>query len=338
MEAIFVKGRFRNSKVLVGKGLANLASCIPKEDVYIITDSNVHHHHQPLFPEAPVYIMEAGEESKTIDIAKMIARWLMENGAGRDAFILGVGGGVVCDMAGFVASFYMRGVDFGFVATSLLAQIDASIGGKNGVNLDGYKNIIGAINQPAFVLCDTSLLSTLPDEEFKNGLAEAVKHSLIANRQMFNKLKSDTDAIMARDLELINQLVHQSVRVKAGIVSLDEVEQGERRKLNLGHTWGHAVEKTDKISHGKAVSIGLAFASGLSWKRGLIATKDHEEIIDLLASFGLPTKSNTKPEVIFKALIKDKKKEGAHVHFVWLHGIGDVQVEPISLKALKKLT
>ena len=335
METLFVKGIHRNSRILVGEPLNLLREHIPGQNVFIITDKNLHRLYCRYIPSYPVYVMEPGEGSKTINNAAKICKWLMDKGAGRDAFILGVGGGVVCDMTGFVGSIFLRGVEFGFVATSLMAQIDAAIGGKNGVNLNGYKNIMGTIRQPAFVMCDTKMLNSLPEEELKHGLAEAVKHSLISDRQMFEILKDQGESLLKLDEELVYKLVNRSVKAKIEVVNRDEVELGERRKLNLGHTWGHAVEKTDRIPHGQAISIGLAFAAKLSEHRGKLSTAERAEIISLLMKLGLPVKSETNPKTIFKALLKDKKKETDHIHFVLMDGIGDVVVEPIPIQELK---
>lgn len=334
MDTIFVKGSSRNSRILVGETMDKLPEYMPGNHVFIITDRNVYDIYETSFPRFPVYTLKPGEATKTPDSAIDICRWLMDNGGGRDAFILGIGGGMVCDMAGFVASVFMRGVAFGFVATSLLAQVDASLGGKNGVNLDGYKNIIGTFNQPQFVLCDTTMLHSLPADELKNGLAEAVKHTLIADKQMFQHILNHAGEILALDEALINKLVRHSIEVKSAIVGRDETEAGERRKLNLGHTWGHAVEKTDGIAHGQAVSIGLSFAAKLSEKKQMLSTGDRITINELLHSFNLPTETDTDPRQIFRALVRDKKKEGDHIHFVLMNGIGQVTVEPLSLSEL----
>lgn len=335
MDTIFLKGRFRNSRILVADQLELLEELLPGKEVYIITDHHVHQLYGDQFPAFPVFPIAPGEASKTMQTVSHICRWLMAKGAGRDAFLLGIGGGVVCDITGFAASVYMRGIDFSFVATTLLAQVDGAIGGKNGVNLDGYKNIIGTINQPHFVCCSTGMLHTLPEPELQNGLAEAVKHTLIADKKMFATIRDNTEKILALDDELITKLVQHSIRVKSDIVGRDEIEEGERRKLNLGHTWGHAAEKTDAIPHGQAVSIGLAFSATLSEHKGLLKPEERREIIALLNALGLPVQSMTAPDKIFYALVSDKKREGSYVHFVLMDGIGSVVVEPISMEELK---
>lgn len=335
MEEIVVKGVSGKSRIIFGDMRDKLTGLIPGQALFVVTDRQVHTLYAERFPRCPVYVTEAGEQSKSPAVAMDICRWLLAAGAGRDAFILGIGGGVVCDLAGFVASVYMRGLDFGFVATTLLAQVDASVGGKNGVNLDGYKNIVGTFNQPRFVLCDTSLLRTLPEAELRNGLAEVVKHTLIADKAMFHLLRKQAGDILSLDQPLIHKVVAHSVRVKAGVVNRDERERGERRKLNLGHTWGHAVEKTQGIPHGQAVSIGLAFAAGLSEHRGLLKARERSQLLELLAALGLPTATKGDRGKVFAAMVKDKKRETGHIHFILMKGIGEVVVEPIPLGELE---
>ncbi len=335
MKTIIVKGRNGSSRILVNEPLDRLSEHLPPGQVYIITDKNVEKYYAKRFPSCPTFVLEAGESSKTHGKAVEICRWLIQEGAGRDAFILGIGGGVVCDIAGFAASIYMRGVDFGFVATSLLAQVDASIGGKNGINLDGFKNIMGCFSQPRFVLCDPNMLSTLPSEEYKNGLIEAIKHTLIADKSLFSQIESGITGLMNRDQDLILQLLHQSIKVKTDIVNMDEMEMGERRKLNLGHTWGHAVEKVDGIPHGQAVGIGLVFAARLSEHLGKLSNQDATRIQNLLESLSMPTEAKSNPETIFKAMLSDKKKESDYIHFVLMEGLGAVSVVPVEVDALK---
>ena len=334
METILVKGRYRNSRILVGDKLELLEEHLPAEEVYIITDRHVKEFYGDQLPDFPVFVMEPGEAAKTPETVSRICQWLISGEAGRDAFLLGIGGGVVCDVTGFAASVYMRGIDFGFVATTLLAQVDAALGGKNGVNLDGFKNIMGTFNQPHFVVCSTGMLPTLPEKELQNGLAEAVKHTLIADKRMFKEIRERSEDILALDEEMIKKLVRHSIKVKSDIVGRDEIEEGERRKLNLGHTWGHAVEKTDGIPHGQAVSIGMVFAATLSEQRGLLKPQERQELINLLHALDLPLQSFTPVEQVFHALARDKKRKGTHVHFVLMNGIGDVVVEALSLEEI----
>jgi len=274
MKKIIVQGQSISSEILVGESLLKLAEYIPAENTFIITDKNVYNLYQSHFPRMPMHIIEPGEASKSFKVAEDIFRWLLQNNADRNSFIVGIGGGVVCDLAGFVASTYMRGVNFGFVSTTLLSQVDASVGGKNGIDIDGYKNIVGTFTQPKFVICDTAMLSTLPITELRCGFAEIVKHTLIDDKPMFEMLEANFHKALSLEKQVIEELIINSITIKAKIVSLDEKEAGERRKLNLGHTWGHAIEKITGIPHGEAVSIGLAFTAWLSEKRGLLKSRE----------------------------------------------------------------
>ncbi len=317
--------------------MVNIRHYIPHQNVFVITDSNVDLHQGSKFPPFPCYHVEPGEKSKNLGIVENICRWLLENGANRGSFLVGIGGGVVCDLAGFVASIFMRGIDFGFVATSLLAQVDASVGGKNGVNLDGYKNIIGTFNQPKFVLCDIEALQTLSVEEFSNGFAEIVKHTLISDATMFRYIEENIDEVKKFAPNVLAELVYNSVSTKARIVESDEHEKGERKKLNLGHTWGHAIEKIAGLSHGKSVSIGLEFAARLSTKKGLLSQRDYMRILNVLKELQLPVchRIDTKP--VFKALKCDKKKTGNGVDFILMTGIGEVVIQNMDFEELAEI-
>jgi 3-dehydroquinate synthase len=255
--------------------------------------------------------------------------------ANRSSFIVGIGGGIVCDIAGFVASTFMRGVRFGFVATTLLAQVDASVGGKNGVNFNGYKNMIGVFNQPEFVICDLDLLKTLSEREILCGFAEIVKHAAIGDADLFAFLEQNHENARALDGQIIERLVLDSVTLKSSIVSRDETERGERRILNFGHTFGHALEKVMGVPHGEAVSMGITIASALSVKRGLLAVEDERRILSLMKHLKLPTRIESEHEQLFDALEKDKKRESNFINFVLLDGIGTAVVEKISLEELK---
>ncbi len=335
MEKIPVHLKNRQSLVIVGECFNNLKRYFNDRNTFIITDRNLDNIYKERFPDCPVYIIGPGEKSKDLAVVGDISRWLLDQGTDRKSFIVGIGGGVVCDIAGFVAATYMRGVKFGFVATSLLAMVDAAIGGKNGVNLDGYKNIIGTFTQPEFVICDVDLLLSLPEKEFVNGMAEVIKHALIKDRSQFKRLEEFSTPVMARERNEMEYMVGHSARIKATIVEMDEMEHGERRKLNLGHTWGHAVEKVTGLPHGESVAIGLAFSAGLSVKKGLMTEAERRRVLELLKTYELPVISPAGPAEVLDALIMDKKREGGSIHFVLMKGIGDVVVEPINLEELK---
>lgn len=335
MEKIELQGLYGKSTVVIGEKLARVGDYLPNSNVFIVTDANVKAFHSKDFPDYPTYSIAPGESSKSLEAAGELYRWLLEVGADRHSFVLGIGGGVVCDLAGFVASTFMRGMGFGFVATSLLAQVDASVGGKNGVNLQGYKNIVGTFSQPNFVICDTNLLSTLPQEEYLNGYAEIVKHALIADAQMFSFIEQNVDEVKTFSPIILERLVAHSVKIKAAIVQADEFEKGERKKLNLGHTWGHAVEKVTEMSHGKSVSVGLEFAARLSVSKGLLDNRDYMRIMNILRDLNLPICIKVNPMHIYEALMKDKKKANTSIDFILMRGIGSVAIERLPLDEIR---
>ena len=329
-----IKGATGTSELLVGESIKNVGNYLPDCRVFIITDTVVAGLYADLFPPGEIITVGTGEKIKTLDTMASIFDQLIAAGADRASFILGIGGGIVCDITGFVASTFMRGVRFGFVSTTLLAQVDASVGGKNGVNFGGYKNMVGVFNQPEFVLCDLDLLSSLPAAEVRCGLAEIVKHAAIEDAAMFTYLEENAQRAVSLDAAVIEKLVSDSVVIKAAVVNRDEKESGERRKLNFGHTAGHAIEKTTGIPHGEAVSVGMVVAAALSEKRGLLAAGDVSRLTDLLRKLGLPTRVEADVAQIAAALAKDKKREKDVIHFVLLDAIGSSRIEEISLTEL----
>jgi 3-dehydroquinate synthase len=260
----------------------------------------------------------------------------VEFSADRSTFVIGIGGGVVCDICGFVASTYMRGMRFAYIPTTLLAQVDASVGGKTGVNLGGYKNLVGVFSQPEFVLCDFDLLKTLPAAEMLSGFAEIVKHAAIADGQLFDFLEQNYEEAIKLDPAVIEKLVYESLVIKSTIVNADEREEGERRKLNFGHTFGHAIEKAAGVTHGEAVSAGMVMASALSVEKGFLTGGEHQRLKTLLQKIGLPTGLRVNMESVLDALGKDKKRAGETVHFVLLNAIGKAIVTEISLNELRE--
>jgi 3-dehydroquinate synthase len=337
MKTLEIKGGAGNSLIHIGESLRNLEKYIPAERTVIITDSNVRQLYEKDFPRCPVITVGIGEKIKTLATAGDIFEQLIELETDRSVFLAGIGGGIVCDITGFVASTYLRGVRFGFAASTLLAQVDASVGGKNGVNFKGYKNMVGVFNQPEFVICDPELLRTLPEKEVLCGLAEIVKHAAIADAQMFAFLEENCRRAVGLEAEVIEKLVYDSVVIKAGVVNRDEKEKGERRKLNFGHTFGHALEKTAGVSHGEAVSAGMVLASELSVRKGLLRAADAERIVSLLKTAGLPAEIPADRHRVIEALGKDKKREKDKIRFVLLKGIGNAAVVEISLKELENL-
>jgi|APFre7841882724_1041349.scaffolds.fasta_scaffold51302_2 3-dehydroquinate synthase len=336
MRVIEIGGLSRRSAVFIGERMANLAQHLPPGRAVVITDTNLLRLHREAFPPLPVLSIGCGESVKTLETVKSLYETLADLSVDRSTFILGVGGGVVCDVTGFVASTYLRGLRFGFVATTLLAQVDASVGGKNGVNLEGYKNLVGCFNQPEFVLCDLHLLDTLPESEVANGMAEIVKHALIADAGLFAFLEARAAEALALDPATIEKLIGDSVAIKAGVVARDEREAGERRKLNFGHTFGHALERVAGLSHGEAVSVGMAIAARLSVEMGRLPAAACERMLGLLRRLRLPVTAAADAGRVMDALRKDKKRKADRIHFVLLDDIGRAAVEEIEIRELER--
>lgn len=326
------------SKVVIGEVLQDIGQYLPGKRVIIITDANIHRLYGEFVDRYEHIVIGMGETNKTLFTVDKIYKELIAMNADRETFILGFGGGIVTDITGFAASTYMRGVSFGFIASTLLAQVDASVGGKNGVNVEGYKNMAGTFNQPDIVLCDTSVLKTLPDREFKAGLAEVIKAGVIADSGLFGFLEQHPVAGLREDGQLLSQAISMAVKVKAGIVERDEMEHGERRKLNLGHTFAHAIEKsTSSFQHGEAVAIGLAIISDIAVKTGSLPEAEAARIKTLISSAGLPLDSGIDKKRLLKAMRLDKKRDTDNINLVVPTGIGSCEVRRITFDELDSL-
>ena len=257
-----------SSEVIVGSVGELLPRLLPDKRVVVVSDTNIDRHYHTLVNRYEHVLIGLGEASKTLVTADAIYKKFISMGVDRSTFVLAIGGGIVTDVAGFVASTYMRGVEFGFVSTSLLGQVDASVGGKNGVNVDGYKNMVGTFTQPRFVICDVGMLRTLPEREVRTGMAEVIKAGIIADEELFSKLELTPLAELTKNPDLLAEVVYRAIKVKADIVERDEREHGDRRKLNLGHTLAHAIEKSSsKMNHGEAVAVGLSLISDAAARR-----------------------------------------------------------------------
>ena len=346
MKEIIINTGNTTSIVKLGESIENINNYASIENTVIITDENVNRLYSSHFLKYKTIVIGTGEEIKNIGAVEYIIKKLIELECDRKTFILGIGGGVVCDIAGFAASIYMRGLSFGFISSSLLSQVDASVGGKNGVNIDGIKNMVGTINQPEFVICDHKMLRTLPDDEYINGMAELIKTSCLENNGLFQFISDNRDELLKRNKDIINEdiiseVVYRSVKFKAKIVEEDEKETGIRKILNLGHTLGHGIEKVKSLKHGFAISIGMSFALYVSRDLGFLDISTEREIIDILKYFGLPTKLNEiadKQDIndIIDAVRIDKKRGADSIDFVLLGGIGNAIIKKIDYDELAK--
>ena len=322
IQVLELKGNRSVSKVVVGESLKNVGDYLPDGNVIILTDRNVNDLYSPIFPSYPVIVIESGERFKTLTTVEFIYNELLKLEADRSTFLLGIGGGVICDIAGFVASTFMRGINFGFVSTTLLSQVDASVGGKNGVNLGEYKNLIGVFNQPDFVLCDYSMFKTLSEREYISGLAEVIKYAFIRDKSLLYLFGKQRDAIRQREKDLVQELIWRSINIKKEVVEEDEFEGGLRRILNFGHTFGHAIEKAHDLLHGEAVAYGMLVALYISEREAGLDPEDSARAKDLIISTGLIRKIDldlSRINVIFK---KDKKKSGNKIRFILIDSIG----------------
>jgi len=339
MKVLTIHAESKISKILIGERLSNVMQYIKGRKIIILTDSNLLKYYGRQFPEnVPVIVMGLGEKNKTLSSIEYIIGKLVEHETDRSTFLLAIGGGIVCDVGGFVASIYMRGIPFGFVSTTLLAQVDASVGGKNGVNYKGFKNMAGVFNQPEFVICDNEMLGTLDKEEFRSGFAEIIKAGAIKDISLFNYCRDHARQSLKNDEEVIHHLVYESVRIKADVVAADEREKDERRLLNFGHSFAHSIEKMSTTLHGRAVSIGMVLAARVSQHLGMISDNDTKMITDVIKSYGLPVHSEIPVEKLFDAMKQDKKREGDSIHLVLLEKLGKAVTRKISFNELQKIT
>jgi 3-dehydroquinate synthase len=331
LEKIVINTPGSVSEIFIGKNWESVTTLLPQSGVVIITDQTVMRLYGEKFPDFPVLIIEAGEGSKKIEVIENMAVRLIEEGIDRSGFLLGIGGGVVCDITGFLASIFMRGIRCGYVSSTLLSQVDASTGGKNGINLGNSKNILGCFKQPEFVICDTTMLKTLSDEDYFSGLAELIKTGIIGNEKLFDAIEHNRAGIIDRDPELLSILISMAVNFKASVVSEDETESGIRRILNFGHTFGHAIELYCSFGHGYAVASGMELAARFSFKKGYITVPECNRIIGLMKSFSLLRNFNIPDSQISRLIMHDKKKAGTNIYFVFTNGIGKAAVEKIPI-------
>ncbi len=348
MIELHVELGLRSYPILIGPGLltselpAQLARLTPAPTrIVIVTNTTV----GPLYLErvkkacagqaAPVssVTLPDGECYKDFAHVEMILQGLADAGADRKSLILALGGGVVGDMAGFAASIWMRGIRFAQLPTTLLSQVDSSVGGKTGVNLPSGKNLIGCFHQPSFVIADTETLETLPAREVSAGLGEIVKHGLLGDAAYLEQVERDMKAIRSLDHEALARTVAGSCRLKASVVAQDETESGVRAKLNLGHTFGHAIEKLAGFGtwlHGEAVGCGLVLAADLSRRLGLISDADLKRVTASVEAAGLPVRIPGFPlSDAIQAMKGDKKSAGGHIRFVVLTSAGTSEVREV---------
>jgi 3-dehydroquinate synthase len=337
MKTLKVELGSRSYPIFIGEGLLDdqnlLSQHVPARDVLIVSNTTV----APLYMEAltnglkPRRIIEAilpdGEQHKTQASVSRIIDVLVANRFGRDCVVVALGGGVVGDMAGYAAATYQRGVSFVQVPTTLLSQVDSSVGGKTGVNHPGGKNLVGAFHQPIAVLADTNTLRSLPPRELRAGLAEVIKYGLICDAPFFAWLEEHMDALLAGDPTALAHVIFRSCQIKAEIVGRDEREQGDRALLNLGHTFGHAIESATGYKqwlHGEAIGAGLLMAAAMSQACGLMSGAEVLRVRNLVARTGLPVRIDAvSPEVALEHMRIDKKVKSGRIRLILLRKIGE---------------
>ena len=306
--------------------------------VCIVTDSNVN----PLYGaevedivgtisgECMRYVFPAGEESKTLDTVKEIYKFLIENHFNRKDLLIALGGGVVGDLTGYTAATYLRGIEFIQIPTTLLSQADSSIGGKTGVDFDGYKNMVGAFYMPRLVYMNMATLQSLSDRQFYSGFAEVMKSALIKDGNFYEWLIDQMYEICERDVETLSEMVERSCIIKKLVVEKDPLEKGDRALLNFGHTIGHAIEKymNFTMTHGECVALGCVAAAFISWKKNWLSMEEYYEIRDMFVPFYLPISiDNLDIEKVLQLTKSDKKAENGYIKFILLKKVGKALID-----------
>ena len=329
--------------IVIEQNFSNLADEINKLDcsnkkICVITDSIVASIYkdevirllEPICKNVTFYSFSSGEAQKNLSTVNNIYSYLIEHQFDRKDILLALGGGVVGDITGFVAATYLRGIDYIQVPTTLLSQVDSSIGGKTGVDFEQYKNMVGAFKMPKLVYINIHTLTTLDERQYFNGFAEAMKHGLIKDAMYYEWLLSNMYEICDRDTEVLEELVYRSCQIKKSVVEKDPLEQGERAILNFGHTIGHAIEKYMNFSlmHGECVALGCVAAAYISWKKQLLSMEEYYEVRDMFVPFNLPiTIDDVNADDIIKITKSDKKMEQNTIKFILLKKIGKAVID-----------
>lgn len=316
-------------------GIAQLKEFVDVQNAIVLVDEQVFNQHTKKFRGWKTILLKSGEQYKKQSTVDAIIKQLIELGADRKTTLIGVGGGVATDMTGYIASIFMRGIKFGFIPTTILGMVDASIGGKNGIDVGVYKNMVGTINQPSFILHDLAFLNTLPEIEWQNGFAEIIKHACIKDAAMFKELEVNSLKKYQSKKALLQDLIQRNALIKTNVVIKDEFETGDRKLLNFGHTFGHAIENSYKLSHGYAVSVGMVMACMIS--EAYQHFKDTNRVVELIRKYGLPVHQSYNAKKVIDVMKADKKKVKDVINYVLLQKIGKAVVEPIALNEVENI-
>ncbi|MBS1773470.1 MAG: 3-dehydroquinate synthase [Bacteroidetes bacterium] len=319
-----------NSKIDDLKRFAPAVQCV------IITDSTMAGLYPELISAYPSIVIPAGEDHKKLKTLNIVTEQLLELQAHRSTLLVGVGGGMVTDMTGFAASVYMRGCRFGFVPTSLLAMVDAAIGGKNGLNFGLQKNLLGTIRQPEFILYDISFLETLPFMEWSNGFAEIIKYGCIFDNELFEILEQGSLEAYKNGATDIHPIIQKCVNWKNKTVLEDEQEKGIRKLLNFGHTVGHAIETLYGLPHGQAISLGMLVACRVSEQITGLKTEVYDRLSTLLQQYRLPASLSLHTDKLMDILVMDKKRNDNEIDFIVLESIGKSGVKRIPFDIIRQ--
>ncbi|HWB98452.1 MAG TPA: 3-dehydroquinate synthase [Bryobacteraceae bacterium] len=318
--------------------LARTAQFLPQKSgkVFVVSTEDVWRHLGDTLEQAlagvphHVLYLPGGEEQKRLAPVEALAEEMVRLHADRSSLVIAFGGGIVTDMGGFLAAIFMRGIPVLQIPTTLLAQVDAGVGGKTGVNLIGGKNLIGSFHQPVAVLIDPAVLATLPEREYRAGLYEIVKTGVIRSAPLFQFLVEHCDAVLSREPSAVDYIIAESVRIKAEVVSADEREGDLRRILNFGHTFGHALEaetEYKRLLHGEAVAFGMRAATYLAQRTGYLSAEDTVDILEAIRLYGpIPPLDGISAQRLFERLTSDKKTIQGKVHFILPERIGEVRV------------
>lgn len=347
MKTIKVKTNSKNYDIKVGNDLLGsipISKLVSGKDVLLIIDNKIpellinkfkKNLKKSSAKKISLIKIRAAEGNKNMSYIMKIYDYLIKNNYSRDCIVFGFGGGITCDITGFIASTFLRGVDFVLIPSTLLSQVDASIGGKTGVNHLGLKNMIGTFNQPSQVIIDTRFLKTLSKLEIQCGLMEIIKHGLISDKKFFDWLEKNLQQILALRPQVLEKAIKRSIEIKADVVSKDEKEEGLRAILNFGHTFGHALETIGKnklYNHGEAVALGMLAATKLSEKSLNLNENNFERIYSLIEKTGISTRLKKKisPKKLITLMQSDKKKKNSSLKFILLEEIGKARIKTIS--------
>ena len=300
---------------------SDVENLVGSRNVVLISDTTVYCKFSYLFKQHKCIILETGERIKSFETVQFIISKLIEYKTDRNSIIIGIGGGTICDLTGFVASILMRGISFGFVPTTLLAQVDAAIGGKNAINYNNFKNLIGTINQPEFIICNSMFLQSLPPTLLKSGMGEIIKYSLISNLGIFDDLSNNYKNLQFFDEKIFVDIIKKCIEFKISIIEQDVLDKNIRHLLNFGHTFAHCFELIDKIPHGIAVVKGMLVAIDLSVKKGILNQKTSNKIKKLFLNLGFDINYKIYDKHL-NLLFADKKKNTEFIDFVYLKNIG----------------